>query len=955
MWRLLFLFLVIGATARAAQPFTKDFVINESSAIPAKINAMASDDAGFIWLATDAGIFYFNGNQFTRISDSINKPATAIATFHNSIIAGFSNGSLLAIEDFSPHVIKVHHKQASSAITDIKVVASNYYYIATEDQGLFVIVNGFGINFNTTNSLTDNFINSISTLGNDALLLGTDNGINELHLIDKKLEMFVCVTANGLPDNIVKVLKPIPNTDNYILGTQEGGVAVYNKKQRTALVPELAKKWHYGQVNDIVPIAKNHIWISTEGGYLLDLNLDETSKSSLSEVYHSECKLGKLLLDKSGNLWASCGSVLKLFTTEYLSGIKLAKPYDLNKVTAIVCDKSNTLWFAQNADLYSVPIDGEPQMAQKIFTAKATISSLFVDAYDRLWIGTLGSGIWLKPQGKAAIRVGEEQAFKNESILNINGTANRLWLSGLNGVEEFAFPGKEQYQLQLIKHHNKSSGIGTDYVYQLFPDKENAIWMATDGAGICEYKNDTYKHWDLFLKNKGKVAYTGCQDAFGNIWVGTWYKNVYRLRKDKWENMMRFDEPGNTDLGISALLANNTGQVIAVFQRSILEWYPASKSFRRFNRKMNIGIDSTPNVVNCISRDSAGNVYVPIESGIAVFKNVAGNYDIRPTVKIVSTSENQISIAASKHEFPYDENDFTFHFNGVNLTHPDPLNYRYMLKGYKERWITTNDETVNFPRLPSGKYTFIVQSSNNNDFSFARSCTYTFVVEAPYWRKAWFIGLVIVIIILLANLYIRQRLKRLRNVSRLQEERMEFEYEHLKSQVNPHFLFNSLNTLTSLIEENKDNAVAYTIRLSDLYRNMLAFKDKDLVLLKEEWEILNNYIYIQQSRFGKALVVEHQIPDEVMMTKKIIPMALQLLVENAIKHNIVSASHPLLIHITANAQEIVVSNKLSPKISKEKSAGIGLQNISNRYKLLINRPIQFGIIGQQYVVKLPLL
>jgi DNA gyrase inhibitor GyrI len=402
-------------------------------------------------------------------------------------------------------------------------------------------------------------------------------------------------------------------------------------------------------------------------------------------------------------------------------------------------------------------------------------------------------------------------------------------------------------------------------------------------------------------------------------------------------------------------MANNTGEVIAVFQRSILEWYPTSHAFRRFNRKMNIGIDSTPNVVNCITKDSIGNVYVPIESGIAVFKNILANYDIRPRVNIVYTTVNQLKISVAKHEFPYDENDFTFHFSGVNLTHPDPLNYRYMLKGYKERWITTNDETVNFPRLPPGRYTFFVQSSSNNDFSHACQYSYNFVIEAPYWRKSWFIGFVILLIVVLANIYIRQRLSRLRNVSRLQEERMEFEYEHLKSQVNPHFLFNSLNTLTSLIEENKENAVEYTIKLSDLYRNMLAFKDKDLVLLQEEWEILNNYIYIQQSRFGKALVLEHQIPDEVMRKKKIIPMALQLLVENAIKHNIVSASQPLLINITANEEEIVVSNKISPKVSKEKSAGIGLQNISNRYKLLINRPIQYGIIGNHYVVKLPLL
>jgi LytS/YehU family sensor histidine kinase len=219
----------------------------------------------------------------------------------------------------------------------------------------------------------------------------------------------------------------------------------------------------------------------------------------------------------------------------------------------------------------------------------------------------------------------------------------------------------------------------------------------------------------------------------------------------------------------------------------------------------------------------------------------------------------------------------------------------------------------------------------------------------------WFVVFVLLAFIAAAYSYIRLRERELRKMSQLQKERMSFEYEHLKSQVNPHFLFNSLNTLVNLIEEDKQLASDYTVHLSDLYRNMLSYKDQNLISLSEEYKILLSYMHIQQSRFGNAIQLLTDIPEHLFQTTQIVPLALQLLVENAIKHNVVSVSKPLTIHITATEDEITVRNCVRPKMSKEKSAGIGIVNIQRRYALLTDRPTEFGIEDGQYVVKLPLL
>ena len=202
---------------------------------------------------------------------------------------------------------------------------------------------------------------------------------------------------------------------------------------------------------------------------------------------------------------------------------------------------------------------------------------------------------------------------------------------------------------------------------------------------------------------------------------------------------------------------------------------------------------------------------------------------------------------------------------------------------------------------------------------------------------------------------IRKRESNIIRLNQLEREKHIYEYEHLKSQVKPHFLFNSFNTLINIIEEDKETALEYTVHLSDFYRNILSYKDKDLIPLHEELSILQSYIYIQTCRFGEALLIDINIDEEVQKSKLIMPLAIQILVENCIKHNVVSCAQPLHIFIYSSNDEIVVKNHLQPKITKEKSIGIGTENIRKRYRLLTKRPVYFNSTHNDYIVKLPLL
>ena len=179
-------------------------------------------------------------------------------------------------------------------------------------------------------------------------------------------------------------------------------------------------------------------------------------------------------------------------------------------------------------------------------------------------------------------------------------------------------------------------------------------------------------------------------------------------------------------------------------------------------------------------------------------------------------------------------------------------------------------------------------------------------------------------------------------------------YESLKSQIDPHFLFNSLNVLTSLIEENPKNAEKFTTSLSKVYRYVLEQKDKDLVSLEEELKFAKTYMTLLKMRFEDA--IQFQIPETVKNPEaKIVPLSLQILLENCIKHNVVSEQKPLRIVITEKEGVLEVTNNLQIKKTLKNSTGVGLKNITERYQILSNRNMKIYQSENEYKVHLPLL
>ena len=189
----------------------------------------------------------------------------------------------------------------------------------------------------------------------------------------------------------------------------------------------------------------------------------------------------------------------------------------------------------------------------------------------------------------------------------------------------------------------------------------------------------------------------------------------------------------------------------------------------------------------------------------------------------------------------------------------------------------------------------------------------------------------------------------------LERAKAEAELEALKNQVDPHFIFNSLNTLSHLIEDKPEKAKLFNDNLAEIYRYILQNKARDLILLKEEIEFVKHYFSLLRIRFEDAVELQIQVDDSIAEQYLIPPISLQILVENAIKHNEFSDQNPLRIHIQLGDQALTVRNEVRKKQLRKPSSGIGLKNLDERYQLITSKQMKIDGNETEFIVGLPVL
>lgn len=810
---------------------------------------------------------------------------------------------------------------------------------------------------NEANGLSDLQTGELVVTEEGQILAATDNGLHRIKLINGSVRVEVIGPKQGLPDYIVTSIAPA-GEDTYWIGMQEKGFCLFNNKTSRITIPPSAGEWKYGQVNQVLHF-QGVLWLGTESHGLIRYQPENDRLDSFHLKDRVE-GVQYLLNDNQQNLWiATTQAQLVRTTGEKIRILPLPEYTDYEHIHALLRSTDGALWTTDPQNrLLRIRFFPDGNQAEKIIihelTAKTDITSLYQDMAGFIWIGTMGKGVFLmNPQNLQYRAVYELNSMKDASILSITGSDKRIYISSLQGciaVETSADATSLEHPVKIVDWN--LFGLGTHYVYSIYDDKNGSIWFATDGDGIIRKQHGKFYRINQAMGLNDSRIYSITSDKKNRIWFSTARAGVYSYDGKKLMNVGL--KNGLRSLNISGIKTDPIGNLLIVHERGLDVLNPETMQFNYFDQGHGVeGLNVQD--LGCVSQDANGNLYTLGMNGIIKYNPVSGNTAPQTIIDSVMLFQRKLT-SADGTVFNYDENSFSFAFTGLYYAAPGEVLYQYRLDGLDSSWTTTSDRFKTFSLLRPGKYTFRVRSSLNQTFNLSDEVVYTFEIRQAFFKTAWFITLCALLFAGALYWIVRLREQRVKRLEILKQAQQVSKFEVLKNQVNPHFLFNSFNTLISTIEENPRIAVEYAEHLSDFFRNIVAYRDKDIISLQEELDMIENYYFLQQMRYGDSLRLKIDIADELKSQVYVAPMTLQLLLENAIKHNAVQSQQPLQIIIRAtNESYICVENNMILRSSKESSSGMGLQNIIQRYQILSNRPVLFEQDGGVFKVCIPFI
>lgn len=919
--------------------------------IPGKLNTLLLSREGFFYTGTQKGLYLFDGNSLQPFAtqDSSLRSITALYEAKNGELwVGCSDGTVFRCSRQKAISWQPNEGLAKVPVSKMLQDKLGRLWIATRGEGLYVYHQNKLYNINTDDGLSDNYIYDL-VIVDGKIIAATDNGIS-ICWFDGTRKFIHNFNKNaGLADNIVQTISPDPVNKNVLwLGFQNGAVARFSLTNTHAetVYTNTAQE---GQVNMILPLDQE-IWLATNRGLTI------LSRNTY-EVLQEEAigKMQGVYADQEANVWLMQSNQLLKTKGEQVRLVLPLTPEENKDVHDVLIDKSGDYWITAKNGVVRYTRTGSnwKKTFYKLPLQQNTdITCMYEDASDHIWIGTMGDGLFVLDAITGSQRhITEIPGFEKASVLSVSGSGMHIWISGLEGVVKGTYNVQNTASPYSFETVTANSLIGSAYIYHILEDTKGRTWFATDGKGVVLYENNNFRIMGEKEGLDAKVIYSVIEDRKGNIWCSALNKGLYKWDGTKFLNFGI--NAGLTEQNISSLSKDNAGNLFCITPKSVFLINPVQQTILPVSDSRELG-ELNSDINSTYSNASV--ILFHTGKGVYSFHYPSYRKVLQPQTKIsgVSLFLDKIN-PDSLQSFGYNENNFTFSFAGFYLTDPERVSYQYKLEGYNNNWQTTKDKFVNFPKLPPGNYTFRVRSSVTGNFENATEAVYKFTIFKPFWKKVWFIVLTITIITMILLYIIREREKAASRWQQLQTEKLQSQYETLKTQVNPHFLFNSFNTLLSIIDDDPEKASTYVEHLSDFYRSIVHMRDKDLISLREELRIIQDYFFIQKTRFCEALQFDNRLTDADKDMFAMPPLALQLLAENAIKHNTVSKDTPLTIELFTEEYYLVVKNNLNPKITPEKSEGLGLQNIKNRYQLLTGKDIVIEKTTDSFIVKLPLI
>jgi len=835
-----------------------------------KIWGIEEDSDGILWLATYGnGISYYDGKRFKPLvlHDSINKSARCIAYDRTSDYMLFGTDKGLIVKTKHDSILYFNHTSVhidKLQVIDIQQIGGVFliytywfkptYIFNPKDNSLteyksFTTRNytriACGIVSNNGDTLIGNGKDTLTVLKKDTALVYSKTGQIFDMCKGKQGDIWLAgwdISLNGENGGLFKFANDtlIDVTEKFDIPSRLIWSLYYDTLEHILWI---------GTNDKGLFLYKNETFNYYDfGTEELDINHIQTHKQSIWVASNNEVfEFNKSTVLRTYNK--------KYFESAYRGTMPLLKEYYKNPDMKIMAhyfntDKNNNLYLSSDVGFFKLTQDKE-------FKFLTTINTPFVFDNNRLL--TVGWGYLFEypdlPDFSKNIQMLDWA--KKSMPVDVNKIVTH------NGLIWFLSFARGLFLLDHGKYtwFNKNNKTLDNHIIDLVFDQNDNMYLAQNNGEllVAQYQSDTLQI----------VQRLACNEQItGNVikWLACNEQNKLFI---------------GTDLGLNYIDLNHIRE--------------HQYQFRFYNEKEGYhAFESTMAIV-----DSVGNIWVNTNKGLLRIMVEDFNHTLElPSVKITGidlfNQPKDSLLFINKPFFDYNQNYISFHFNRNNYTNADKDIYHYRLKGLSDNWIQTQNSYIDYFNLPDGNYTFEIKCYNTNTKLFSNTAQYSFVIRKAWWYSYWFYSGVLLLIGVVIWAYLSIKLKKInrdaKKTNEINKKIAEIEMKALQSQMNPHFVFNALNSIQNFVLNGSiDDTLTYMSHFSILLRGTLNYASEKRITIEQEIEFLSHYIALEQMRFKQpekeAFSIEFIVDVDIYTNDKIMPpMLLQPIIENAIKH-----------------------------------------------------------------------
>lgn len=931
-------FLVLLPLLTWAQfPLTRGIEVRTGQR-PMAITTVVEDAHGLLWVGGEQGLYRTDGEFVEAMVRTDRDPVVALARAHEGVCAAFGSGLVLRCGRIDCDTLLLDTLLHERPVRGLAVDREGRLWLGTYGAGVWYVSGAGTEPIQVANGMPDDHVNGMAALPDGSVVAATDQG---LVLLREGRVMEVLGERRGAPDNLV--LCVAVDLDGAVwAGTDRGGLFRWSPLwDGSVFRPEQA------EVGAITAIAAHGglVWAGAqqEGLLLFDMAVKGSLYRGASATGDRE--VASLFVTEDGSAWWCDRTEHVRRSDPSILVVPEDEGKELRRVSALCMGPEDRLWFADPDGLFSHAAGfARPGLVRKEpvdLPAHKPIVSLAMDAEGTVWSASFGGGVHAIGRGGRVRHFTTGQGLPNDNVLAVRVGHGSIWCATLDGLGVLR-PGTDRWASVPVP--------GPGFVYDVLPMPDGGVVAATDGNGLLSVAAD-----GTVTSAQGDVPSTfyalvrGDGDVVWAVGPGT------GLCKLEGGVLTRIG-PGGMDLfGEPFALAMSHGQVIVFGKAGTAAYDPLKGSWSGLGARM--GLEAGQGPLNGASTLADGTIWCATEHGLLRLRPRAEHLraHLRPVVLEIALTGTRLGPSATLRT-SHDRNDLTVRFAAPVRGDPTTVRFAYRLIGHDAVERVTRDREVSYADLPPGDYTFSIRAfvgaMPSDAGSDAETVSFTLSVARPWWKLPWVIALGTALAIALVLLVVRARDRRARLRERIEQDRVRFQLEALRSQVDPHFLFNSFNTLVELIDSDPEGAVLHVDELSTFYRSILQLRDRDLIPLADELDLLQRYFGLEKRRFGDRIALNVELPGPP--EGRIVPLTLQLLVENALKHNAITGA-VFTVTIRVEAVEVVVSNPIQPRVSAARSTGFGLDSIRKRYAALTPRPVRVEREGGLFSVRIPLV